>query len=121
MSWVYDQSSGELSHNGSIVSTGYSGAGRGKNNAALQDAKGIGPIPRGHWVMTDIRDSANTGPLTIVLEPVAGTDTCGRGDFRIHGDSIKAPGTASHGCIIMPRVVRQAIWRSGDRDLTVVE
>lgn len=40
--------------------------------------------------------------------------------FRIHGDSIRAPGTASHGCIILPRAIRDRIWASGDRALQVV-
>jgi hypothetical protein len=52
--------------------------------------------------------------------PDPGTETFGRGEFRIHGDSIAHPGTASHGCIILPRAVRDAIWRSGDRALEVV-
>ncbi|HYE46677.1 MAG TPA: hypothetical protein VEA44_12995, partial [Caulobacter sp.] len=48
-------------------------------------------------------------------------EATGRSAFRIHGDSVRAPGTASKGCIILPRAVREAIWRSGDRDLEVVE
>ena len=68
-----------------------------------------------------MKDSPNTGPFTILLEPAPGTDTLGRSAFRIHGDSVRAPGTASHGCIILPRAIRDHIWRSGDRDLEVVE
>jgi hypothetical protein len=52
--------------------------------------------------------------------PDRGTETFGRSEFRIHGDSIAHPGMASHGCIILPRAVRDAIWRSGDRALEVV-
>lgn len=121
MSWVWDQSAGKMNHDGAFVSDGYAGAGLAKNNPAMQDAKALGPIPRGHWKMIDMRTSPNTGPLTIVLAPEVGTDTCGRGDFRIHGDSIAHPGQASHGCIILPRPVRQRIWDSGDRALEVVE
>jgi hypothetical protein len=87
----------------------------------MQAAKGVGPIPRGKWRMAGVKDSPNTGPYTIVLEPLPGTDTCGRADFRIHGDSIANPGTASHGCIILARPQREAIWRSGDHMLEVVE
>jgi hypothetical protein len=119
--WIWDQSQGILSRNGKLISNGYSGRNRGKNNPSMQDAKGIGPIPRGGWTMTSVKNSSATGPFTIVLEPKQTTDTCGRSAFRIHGDSIKNPGTASHGCIILPRVIREQIWASGDRDLLVVE
>ena len=120
MCWQWDQSAGELSRGGSIVSHGYAGRDRGKNNPAMQAAVGVGPIPRGHWRITGVHDSPNTGPYTIILEPALGTDTCGRSAFRIHGDSIRHPGQASHGCIILPRAVRERIMRSGDRDLLVV-
>ena len=119
MTWRYDQSSGEISRNGTIISRGYSGHDRGKNNPSMQAAVGIGPIPAGGWTMTSVGDSPHTGPFTIVLEPLPGTKTFGRSEFRIHGDSIAHPGTASHGCIIMPRDVRRQIWGSGDRDLVV--
>lgn len=119
--WTWDQSAGTLSRDGRLISTGYSGLGRGKNNPKLQDAVGVGPIPRGLWKITERYDSANVGPYALKLEACAGTDACGRSAFRIHGDSIRNPGAASHGCIIVPRVVREAIWKSGDRDLKVIE
>lgn len=119
--WVWDQSKGRLSHNGVFVSNGYSGLNAGKNNPDLQSAIGIGPIPRGLWYIDTIYNSPRTGPFTIVLKPAVGTDTCGRSAFRIHGDSIKNPGTASHGCIILPHNVREDIWNSGDHQLSVIE
>lgn len=45
-------------------------------------------------------------------EPVAGTNTWGRGGFAIHGDN--------QGCIILPRLFREDIDRSGDSLLEVV-
>lgn len=124
--WQWDQSKGELTRNGSFVSIGYSGKGRGKNNPSLQGVAGIGPIPCGMWQITDMYNSPNVGPYAIRLEAMDGTlndkhDATGRGAFRIHGDSIKAPGTASRGCIILPRAIRERIWKSGDRQLKVVE
>jgi hypothetical protein len=118
--WQYEQDSGKLSRDGVLVSTGYSGNGRGKNNPSMEAAPGVGPIPHGKWGIVSVADSPNTGPFTITLFPEPCTDTHGRSDFRIHGDSISHPGNASHGCIIMPRVVRNKIWSSGDRLLTVV-
>jgi hypothetical protein len=119
--FIWDQSSGTLTRNGKIFAHGYSGADWGKNNPAAQEAKGIGPLPRGDWTITSVKDSQNTGPFTIVLEPCAETLCFGRSAFRIHGDSLRAPGTASHGCVILPRHIREAIWSSGDRLLRVVE
>lgn len=127
MTWRYSQSTGVLSRNGAFVSNGYSGNGRGKNNPSMQAAKAVGPIPRGMWkIVGPPYDSQNVGPYAIKVFAADGTldDThagTGRGAFRIHGDSVRNPGTASHGCIILPRAIRQAVWVSGDRDLEVVE
>lgn len=120
MTWTWDQSAGELSHDGVPCGTGYSGAGTGKNSPDMQAAVGVGPIPRGAWTISGVGDSPNTGPFTLILQPNPGTDTEGRSDFRIHGDSIAHPGTASHGCIILSRPIRERIWQSGDRDLEVI-
>lgn len=54
------------------------------------------------------------------LEPV-GHIAHGRTLFRIHGDSRLNPGTASVGCIILPRHVREQMSASGDIDLVVTE
>lgn len=124
--WVWDQSAGTLSRNGKLVSKGYSGNGRGKNNPALEGVQGIGPVPAGRWKIGAPYDSNSVGPYALRLEAVDAHfgddkhDGTGRGSFRIHGDSVRAPGTASRGCIILPRNIRQMIWTSGDRDLLVV-
>lgn len=118
--WTWDQSAGELYRDGTLVSTGYAGAGRGKNNPSLQAAVGVGPIPRGDWAIGGPFNSPTTGPFTLMLAPMEGTDTCGRSAFRIHGDSIKNPGNASHGCVILPRHIRELIWQSKDRVLRVI-
>ncbi|KQX19328.1 MULTISPECIES: tlde1 domain-containing protein [unclassified Sphingomonas] len=119
--WKWDQSAGELYHDGKLISRGYAGRGRGKNNPAMQAAVAVGPIPRGRWKIGAPYDSKNTGPFTLMLDPEPGTNTLGRSAFRIHGDSIRDPGNASHGCIILPPQVRRQIWNSGDRALEVVE
>lgn len=123
--WTYQQSTGKLSRNGKYVATGYSGQPGYKNDPTKQGVKGNGPIPRGKWKIVDRYDSPNVGPYALKLQAVDAKfddthDATGRGAFRIHGDSVKNPGTASNGCIILPRSVRVAIWESGDRDLEVV-
>src|SRR5262245_54957659 len=105
--WTYRQSTGELFRDGRCLGSGYSGHDWGRNNPAAQAAPGIGPIPAGRWRMTGIADSANVGPRTITLHALdaAPEDDChdvtGRRAFRIHGDNIRNPGEASHGCIIL--------------------
>lgn len=37
----------------------------------------------------------------------------------IHGDSIARPGTASEGCVILDRSMREQIWSGGDHTLEV--
>lgn len=117
--WTWSQRAGALSRDGAHVADGYSGSGSGKNNPLLQAAAGVGPIPQGRWRMLGVEDSRTTGPFTIVLAAVEGTRTFGRSAFRIHGDSASHPGQASHGCIILPRPIREAIWASGDHQLEV--
>lgn len=119
--FIWDQSAGILYRNGKIVAKGYSGRDYGLNNPDAQNAQGIGPIPRGIWSIIGRKDNGSTGPLTLILEPQPGTDTCGRSQFRIHGDNAKLNKTASHGCIILPRHIRQLIWDSKDTVLSVIE
>jgi type VI secretion system (T6SS) effector TldE1-like protein len=119
-SWTYSQTTGELQQDGEHVATGYSGTGAGKNNPVMQNVPNVGPIPRGNWTITGPpADTRDHGPCVLRLEPAAETDTRGRSGFLIHGDSKAQPGTASHGCIILPRAVRELLWQSGDHDLEV--
>jgi hypothetical protein len=121
MSWTWSESAGTMSDaNGDVVGIGYSGSGFDKNNPSAAGMSGLGPIPCGSWSMDGIENNGPTGPFTIILNPEPGTDTLGRSEFRIHGDSISDPGNASHGCIILPRPVREQIWNSSDHDLIVV-
>lgn len=125
MTWKWDQSAGELSHNGKFVSKGYSGAGKGKNNPEMEGVRATGPIPAGKWYIRSPYNSNAVGPyvLTVWADDGQLDDVHARtkrSAFRIHGDSIKNPGTASKGCIILPRAIREQIWKSGDRVLEVV-
>jgi hypothetical protein len=119
--WTYAQQSGQLEQDGRPVATGYSGAKEGKNNPALQNVPNVGPIPCGRWTITGPPlDTHDHGPYVLHLQPEAETQTHARTGFLIQGDSKANPGTASHGCIILPRAIREQVWESGDRDLEVV-
>jgi type VI secretion system (T6SS) effector TldE1-like protein len=125
MPWTYSQTTGQmLDPNGNLVATGYSGLDvpgglQGKNNPDAENVPNVGPTPRGTYQIGPAFDSNDHGPIVMHLVPEPGTDTLGRSGFLIHGDSVHAPGTASHGCVIMPRPVREAIAASPDRELEV--
>lgn len=119
--WTYQQSTGELKQDGKFVSKGYSGHGEGQNNPACQQIHNVGPIPRGTWTIKGPPfDTPTHGPCVLRLFPCSYTDTFGRSAFLMHGDKIGAPGTASEGCIIMPRAVREQVWNSDDHYLEVI-
>lgn len=118
--WQYIQRTGELLHNWGHVAFGYSGHGEGKNNPEMQQAVGIGPIPCGTYRIGKPYDHPKLGPHVMNLDPVEGTATFGRSEFRMHGDSISDPGSASHGCVVMNRIIRNKVSESGDDLLRVI-
>jgi len=121
--WTYQQTTGKLSRDGTPEGSGYSGFQAGKNNPAMQNVANVGPIPQGKYSIgaPQCVDSPGPhGPFILPLTPDSANQMFGRSGFLIHGDSIVQPGTASHGCIIMARLIRDAIAASGDQELTVV-
>lgn len=118
--WIYSQSNGSL--RGStigVVAHGYAGAGDGKNNPEMDQVPNVGPLPVGKYTIGRPYNSSHS-PYTLRLTPDPTNVMHGRSGFLIHGDSIANPGTASQGCIILPRAIRQKIFESGDHDLQVV-
>jgi Protein of unknown function (DUF2778) len=121
--WLYEIATGSLfSAAGSRLAIGYSGAPGAVNDPSKVSIPNIGPIPPGLWTIGEPYNDDLTGPYTLPLVPSNDTDTYGRTDFRIHGDSVVLAGLekASKGCIILARFAREAIWSSGDRHLQVV-
>jgi RHS repeat-associated protein len=149
--WIYSQSSGNLSHiqtapgpyAGTVTHYGgtsscctnsagsvYSGYGRGLNDPGQQSLPGAnapapkqnaGPIPRGKYTIGAQIQHPNLGPAAMRLTPSRSNNMFGRSDFWIHGDNSSLNFTASQGCIIAPRAVRDAIAASGDPNLLVVQ
>ena len=121
MPWQYSQKTTELTHNGESIGSGYSGKkGIWRNNPAMEMVKNKGPIPRGQYRIGAARRHPAKGPVTMSLTPV-GHRAHGRTAFLIHGDSVKHPGDASEGCIILGPHLRMRIAGSGDTVLNVVE
>jgi len=112
------------STDGGIFACGYAGFGAGKLNPALEHVHDVGPIPRGRYKIQyiDTNGAAYEGKKAPVfrLLPLPGTNTFGRAGFLIHGDSVPAPGTASHGCVIVAHNVREAIRTRGYTELEVI-
>jgi len=124
--WTYFQKTGELVRDGQQRGLGYSGyndpqSGQpGKNNPTLQHVHDVGPIPVGTYSIGSAEDTLTHGPFVLPLTPDPVNQMFGRAGFLIHGDSVVEPGTASRGCIIMARAIRNEIAASGDRMLQVV-
>lgn len=123
--WEYSQSTGQMTYVDNQtgartpLGTGYSGNGAGYNNPNMQNVPFVGPIPQGAY---DIGGATTTrGPLTLPLNPRPGIDTFGRDAFRIHGDNSCDCQSASSGCIILRRGIREQINNSRDRELRVVQ
>ncbi len=120
MPWQYSQSTGVLTRDGRVVGTGYSGAaGVGRNNPDAERLTDVGPIPRGQYRIGAQYSHQSKGPVTMALNPV-NHSAHGRTHFLIHGDSIRNPGNASQGCIILRRDIRERIANSGDAVLEIV-
>lgn len=119
--WTYEQKTGFVldPSNAYEKSQGYSGFGIGKNNPD-DHTKGEGPLPRGVYTIGEPHKSDRVGEYAMCLTPSPENEMYGRGDFLIHGDSKEHLGSASHGCIILPRLLREKIWNSGVHMIEVV-
>jgi type VI secretion system (T6SS) effector TldE1-like protein len=117
--WIYCQSSGCLTEDATPIARGYSGHGEGKNNPEDQHLANVGPLPRGHYTISEAFTHAAKGPLVMRLTPLPSTEMFHRSGFLIHGDSATHPGAASEGCIILDHATRERIAASSDRRLEV--
>lgn len=107
--WTYEQRTGRLFRDGVHVGTGYSGHDKGKNDPDLQHVPRVGPIPVGFYEIGEPFDSSSHGPYVMRLNPHEENEMYGRDGFLMHGDSKLMPGTASLGCIVQSRDVRELV------------
>lgn len=116
---TYDQKTGKITLHSAAAGTGYSGHDAGLNNPGLEAVSNVGPIPRGEWHIDRWDEKhGDKGPIVAVLSPV-GHDAHGRSAFLIHGDNALNNHSASHGCIIANRPIREALRASGETKLMV--
>jgi hypothetical protein len=119
--WIYEQVTGNLFDNGmELTATGYSGHNKGRNNPEMQHRSDVGPIPCGLYTIQKPVDSVRHGPFILRLRAEPANEMFGRAGFAIHGENIEHYLTALHGCIILPRGVRETIWSSQDLTLRVI-
>ena len=119
MTWRYVQSTGELFHDAELIGTGYSGHGAGVNNPAMQSVKNVGPIPVGHYTIGPAFHHPVCGPVAMRLLPHPDNRMFNRDGLLMHGDTPSMDHTASDGCIIQQRQIRDRVDASPDRDLVV--
>lgn len=108
---IYSQSKGSLCHvvegqDPAILGRGYSGHPPYVNDPDAQALKARGPIPRGRYRVSSPWDHVRLGPVVFFLEPVDPKQMMGRSGFLIHGDNKYGNRTASFGCIVISRKVR---------------
>ena len=119
--WTYRQSDGELSHDGTVVGTGYAGMPPdGKNNPDAQEIHDVGPLPRGTYTILESRMDPKLGPCAMQLAPDPDNEMFGRSGFFMHADSAAHPGRASEGCIVLSMKLLGLVSVSQDRRLEVV-
>jgi len=118
--WTFSQRDGLIYRDGTTIGQGYAGKGLGKNNPAMQDIHGEGPLPCGFYTIGDPIDEPHTGHYSLPLTPDPGNEMFSRSGFFWHGDNPAHPGESSDGCIVSPLPLRLAIYESADRRLQVV-
>jgi hypothetical protein len=120
VSWTWKITSGELLNQNDIpVGHGYAGHGEGLNNPAMIGTPDVGPLPIGTYTIGPHQDNPHVGLFAMRLTPDPANEMFGRAGFFIHGDNVEMNHTASDGCIILPRAVRQDVANSADDTLIV--
>ena len=130
LTWYYDQRTGAIHWDDpatppcDFVLKGYGFSGKKgvwRNNPERQHEKDKGTIPAGRYRIGNRRACKSNGkPLdNFPLIPDPSNEMYGRSHFLIHGGSPE--GDPSAGCIIASKAIRDAIERSGDRDLVVYD
>jgi len=96
-----------------VDTSGYSGAGAGRDNPNMQDVVDVGPIPQGCWRVGAPTGSRGTGPYSLPLTPLPDNDVFNTprdpNSFLIHGPNASRPNDSSSGCPVIDRPSRQAI------------
>ncbi len=126
--WEFSQSTGRyyyVSPNGdrTYAGGGYSGAGQGINNPAMQGQENVGPTPVGTYIIGPMQDittlAGHVLPDAMRLTPDSATqeliDSLGRtGGYIIHGSNDYENRTGSEGCPVTRPGLRHLIGENLD-------
>lgn len=115
--WLRDEATSEKARR---LGKGYSGQPPYVNAPEAEALAARGPIPRGGYRVERPFDHVRLGPQSMFLTPVKGGNMHGRSGFFIHGDNGYGNQTASHGCIVLSRAVRDEIAKLAPIHLQVV-
>jgi hypothetical protein len=118
--WIYFRGTGELVRNGVVAGAGYAGCGEGLNNPAMSNVPDVGPLPAGDYTIGKFGAHPDVGLFAAPLQVDARNEMFGRDGFFLHGDNEEMNHTASEGCIVMAREIREAVAASGDTLLRVL-
>lgn len=92
---------------GKRLARGYSGHPPFVNDPTAQAVVARGPIPVGNYNIGRAFNHVRLGPCVFYLDPWNDNAMHGRSGFFIHGDNEFGNQTASHGCIILSRAIRE--------------
>jgi hypothetical protein len=124
MNLNYSQTTGHLTKDsGEFIAEGWAGNGKGKNNPSMQNAKSVGPLPRGIYQVGPWEElHTGLGPLVAHLTMISG-ESFGRDAFYIHGPAVDPShyGQESKGCIVIPREGRKCVKCLNPTTITVTE
>lgn len=116
---TFDRKTGTMIIGGLIARGIWSGHGDARNDVGRESEKGVGPIPAGVYNIGNMLDGGHLGPHVMALTAIEGNQY-GRSGFYIHGDHANdTDNSASDGCIIAPRLIRDEINKQKDRRLQV--
>lgn len=111
--FYYEQGTGTLllGNGGYLVpfAVGYAGAPGYINSPAHEHIASKGPLPRGEYEMWVHKHPRFAAPAIMLKQGKPETSWHGRSGFWIHGDNAKGDRSASSGCIILGKPVRDAI------------
>lgn len=103
----------------SLIGHGYSGNGDAINDPAQTDKHAHGPLPVGHYSIGSAEDRPQSvGAFALPLTPDPANQMFGRSGFFVHGDNPQQNQTASDGCVVTARPVREIIAQH--QTLTVI-
>lgn len=115
--WLRDEQSQEKAES---VGRGYSGHPPYVNETDAEALVARGPIPRGSYRIVGPFNHVRLGPVCFFLDPAKGNTMFGRSGFFIHGDNEYGNSSASHGCVVLSRAIRERIATTPVRTFVVV-